>query len=92
MATAILGMKDKLAKAGELLDKLLAEMQEKGVQEPTFDVDSTDDYLKLAPKTFATREMLIDELQDLIWLVQGPQQSVLFANSVVSHTHTLSLR
>jgi hypothetical protein len=81
--TAILGMKDKLAKAGELLDKLLAEMQEKGVQEPTFDADSTDDYLKLAPKTFATREMLIDELQDLIWLVQGPQQSVLFANSVV---------
>jgi hypothetical protein len=77
-------MKERFSKAGELLDKLLAEMEEKGVKEPTFEADSTDDYMKLAPRTYATREMLIDHLQDLIWLVQGPQQSVLFANSVVS--------
>lgn len=87
---APVSMKDKLSKAGELLDKLLAEMQEKGVAEPTFDADSPDDYMKLAPKTYATREMLVDELQDLIWLVQGPQQSILFQNSVVSAVFFLS--
>jgi hypothetical protein len=74
MSTTVI--KELLAKITEGVEALTAEMEQKGVSESTFDIDSPDEYDALGPTSWIQREGINEHLQDLIWILQGPKSSI----------------
>lgn len=82
------GLKALLAQINEGVNKVIAEMETKGINEPTFDPRSPDEYHKLDPITWIGREVIASQLQDLGWLLLGPQSVV---NSTATNVSTVMI-
>ncbi|PGG98679.1 hypothetical protein GX51_06686 [Blastomyces parvus] len=67
------GLAAKVAELSEAFTKLL---QEKNIPEPTFAVDSPTSYVGLTAESFLVRQKLIDALNDMWYLTQGPSESI----------------
>lgn len=70
------GLKKLLGEINEGMGKLIAEMEEKEINESTFEVNSPDEYEKLEPLTWIGREILAAQLQDLSTLILGPKNYI----------------
>ncbi|ORY63330.1 O-methyltransferase-domain-containing protein [Pseudomassariella vexata] len=64
------------AKITELSETLTAYLRENKVPEPTFAADSPTSYSNLSPEIFMTRQVLLDALNDMWYLTQGPSESI----------------
>lgn len=70
------GLKKLLEEINNGMGKLIAEMEEKGIKESTFDANSPDEYEKLEPLTWIGREIIAAQLQDLASLIIGPKNFI----------------
>ena len=71
------------AKVGELADTLTKSLKENNVPLCTFDVDSPASYATASSDIYMQRQTLIETLTDMIYLTQGPQESIFnYAHSV----------
>lgn len=70
------GLKNVLTEIIEHTIQLSTVIRQHDLKEPNWGPDSPDDYKKLPGDVFMKRQQLIDLLQDMIWLVQGPTESV----------------
>lgn len=64
------------AKVTELSETFTKYLKENNVPAPTFAADSPTSYKDLGPEVFTLRQTLIDTLQDMWILTQGPSESV----------------
>lgn len=64
------------AKITELAGSFAKCLEEHNIPQPTFAVDSPTSYKNLGPDAFILRQTLIDALQDMWILTQGPSESV----------------
>jgi hypothetical protein len=64
------------AKVTELSETFTKYLKENNVPQITFAADSPVSYSNMAPETFTLRQTLIDTLQDMWILTQGPSESV----------------
>lgn len=86
------GLKKLLEEINNGMGKLIAEMEEKGIKESTFDADSPDEYEKLEPLTWIGREIIAAQLQDLASLIIGPKNFInAFSTNVGGSFLALSL-
>lgn len=67
---------DLAAKATELSQALTKSIQDNGLQAPTLAADSPTSYEGLTPEMFLLRQQLVDVLNDMSILAQGPSESV----------------
>lgn len=77
-----LPIKELLAKVNDLTNEFTTYLEANDKKEATFAADGPDDYDDLEPIVYVKRQVLTDLLQDLIWLVQGPTESI----SNLAHT------
>jgi hypothetical protein len=73
------------AKATELSETFTKYLKDNNVPQITFAADSPVSYSNMAPETFTLRQTLIDTLQDMWILTQGPSESVF------NYVHSVSL-
>lgn len=60
---------------------------------PTFAADSPLKYGTLSGEAFMTRQKLLDTLNDMIWLAQGPSESIFnYCHNVISTLRVLELQ
>lgn len=64
------------AKVTELSEALTRQLAEKNVPIPTFAADSVTSYKGLTEEMFLTRQKLVDVLNDMWILSQGPSESI----------------
>jgi len=64
------------AKVTELSETFTKYLKDNNVPQITFAADSPVSYSNMAPETFTLRQTLIDTLQDMWILTQGPSESV----------------
>ncbi|OJD10523.1 hypothetical protein AJ78_08490 [Emergomyces pasteurianus Ep9510] len=64
------------AKVTELSETLTKFLQEKNIPAPTFAADSPTSYVNLTPEIFMIRQGLLDALNDMWYLTQGPSESI----------------
>ncbi|KAG9233480.1 sterigmatocystin 8-O-methyltransferase [Amylocarpus encephaloides] len=64
------------AKISALSDTLTKYLSENNVPTPTFSADSPTSYENLSPEIFMTRQVLLDAVNDLWYLTQGPSESI----------------
>lgn len=64
------------ARITELSETLTKFLQEKNVPAPTFAADSPTSYVNLTPEIFMIRHWLLDALNDMWYLTQGPSESI----------------
>ncbi|OAX79556.1 hypothetical protein ACJ72_06121 [Emergomyces africanus] len=67
------GLAAKITELSETLTKLL---QEKNIPAPTFAADSPTSYVNQTPEIFMIRQRLLDALNDMGYLTQGPSESI----------------
>jgi hypothetical protein len=73
------------AKVTELSETFTKYLKDNNVPQITFAADSPVSYSNMAPETFTLRQTLIDTLQDMWILTQGPSESVF------NYVHSVSL-
>ena len=73
------------AKVKDLSEEFSTFLKGYKIQAPTLDADSPTAYSGLTGESFLLRQQLLDTLQDLQYLVQGPSESVF------NYCHTVSL-
>ncbi|KAK7714917.1 hypothetical protein SLS57_006989 [Botryosphaeria dothidea] len=64
------------AKITELSETLTKYLKENNVPAPTFAADSPTSYSNLSPEIFMIRQALLDNLNDMWYLTQGPSESI----------------
>ncbi|EEH18615.2 hypothetical protein PABG_07675 [Paracoccidioides brasiliensis Pb03] len=64
------------AKITELSDTLTKYLNDKNIPAPTFAADSPTGYVNLSPEIFMVRQELLDALNDMWYLTQGPSESI----------------
>ncbi|KAF2017681.1 sterigmatocystin 8-O-methyltransferase [Aaosphaeria arxii CBS 175.79] len=64
------------AKVNELTTEINKYIEEKKLPTPTLSADSEQFFPELSPDLFFKRQVLLDALQDLTMLVQGPSESI----------------
>ncbi|KAG5301688.1 sterigmatocystin 8-O-methyltransferase [Histoplasma ohiense] len=64
------------AKISELAGTLTKFLQEKNIPAPTFAANSPTSYVGLTPEIFMIRQGLVDALNDMWYLTQGPSESI----------------
>ncbi|KKZ63273.1 hypothetical protein EMCG_00256 [[Emmonsia] crescens] len=64
------------ARITELSETLTKFLQEKNIPAPTFAADSPTSYVNLTPEIFMIRHWLLDALNDMWYLTQGPSESI----------------
>lgn len=64
------------AKITELSATLTRYLSEHNVPAPTFAADSPTSYSNLSPDIFMVRQALLDSLNDMWYLTQGPSESI----------------
>ncbi|KAF4306410.1 putative sterigmatocystin 8-o-methyltransferase protein [Botryosphaeria dothidea] len=64
------------AKITELSETLTKYLKENNVPAPTFAADSPTSYSNLSPEIFMIRQALLDSLNDMWYLTQGPSESI----------------
>lgn len=69
----------------ELTKQFTEQLKEANVAEPSFAVDSPTRYEGLNVEMFMARQKLIDSIEDLWFLAQGPSESIF------NYAHTVSL-
>lgn len=79
---ASLSIKELLAKVTDLTNEFTTSLESNGQKEATFAADSPEGYNDLDPTIYVKRQVLTDLLQDLIWLIQGPTESI----TTLAHT------
>ncbi|KLJ05406.1 hypothetical protein EMPG_11125 [Blastomyces silverae] len=67
------GLAAKITELSETFTKLL---QEKNIPEPTFAADSPTSYVGLTAESFLIRQKLLDAVNDMWYLTQGPSESI----------------
>ncbi|OJD27556.1 hypothetical protein ACJ73_01056 [Blastomyces percursus] len=67
------GLAAKITELSETFTKLL---QEKNIPEPTFASDSPTSYVGLTAESFLIRQKLLDAVNDMWYLTQGPSESI----------------
>lgn len=67
---------DLTAKINELSTAFTRALQEKNIPLPTFAADSPTNYEGITPELFLQRQQLLDHLSDMMYLVQGPSESI----------------
>lgn len=73
------------ARVTELSETFTKYLKDNNVPQITFAADSPVSYSNMAPETFTLRQTLIDTLQDMWILTQGPSESVF------NYVHSVSL-
>lgn len=74
------------AKIGELAETLTKTLKENDVPLCTFDIDSPASYATASSDIYMQRQTLIETAMDLIYLTQGPQESIF------NYAHSVSIR
>lgn len=69
-------LKELSAKISELSESFTAYLNENKIPAPTFAADSVTSYDGLNAEMFVTRQLLLDKLMDMYYLVSGPSESV----------------
>lgn len=64
------------AKISDLTAKFSTFLKDNEIPEPTFAADSPTSYTGLTAESFMLRQALFDSLMDLIYLTQGPSESI----------------
>lgn len=64
------------AEISELSAQFTKFLEENNVPAPTFDADSPTQYDNLTPEIFMTRQRLLDKINDIWCLTQGPSESI----------------
>lgn len=64
------------AKISSLTNELTTYLSQNNIPAPTFAADSPTSYAGLSHEMFMTRQVLLDAVQDLWYLAQGPSESV----------------
>jgi hypothetical protein len=73
------------ARISSLADTLTKSLKENDVPPCTFDVDSPASYATPSSDIYFQRQTLIETLMDMIYLTQGPQESIFnYAHNVGS--------
>ncbi|KAL2369361.1 sterigmatocystin 8-O-methyltransferase [Blastomyces gilchristii SLH14081] len=67
------GLAAKITELSETFTKLL---QENNIPEPTFAADSPPSYVGLTAESFLIRQKLLDAVNDMWYLTQGPSESI----------------
>jgi hypothetical protein len=76
------------AKIGSLAETLTKSLQDNNVPPCTFDIDSPPSYATASSDIYMQRQTLIQTLTDMIYLTQGPQESIFnYAHNVSYHFH-----
>lgn len=79
------GLKELFAQVTDHFTQFTAKLEEENLQPSSYHVDSPDEYDKLDPMTHMQGDFIVELLQDLAWLIQGPKAStVAFVNQVTS--------
>lgn len=73
------------AKITELSETLTTYLKDNNVPAPTFAADSPTSYSNLSPEIFMIRQALLDQLNDMWYLTQGPSESIFNYVHCVSH-------
>lgn len=80
------------AKVQELTQQFTQYLQENKIPEPSFAADSPTSYSGLDGPSFVLRQALFDTLMDLVYLTQGPSESVFnYVHTVGPDSGTLSV-
>jgi len=61
---------------GDITSSITAYLEEKKLTAPSFAADSPTKFPDLSPELFHQRQVLLDAVNDLTILVQGPSESV----------------
>lgn len=69
-------IQDLASKISELSGSFTQSLQEKNIPTPSFAADSPTSYDGLTPELFLQRQQLLDHLNDMMYLVQGPSESI----------------
>ncbi|ROT38016.1 S-adenosyl-L-methionine-dependent methyltransferase [Sodiomyces alkalinus F11] len=69
-------LKGLAAKVAEVTEAFTRTLEENKIPEPTFAADSPTSYSGLTGEMFLQRQQLLDHLNDMIYLVQGPSESI----------------
>lgn len=64
------------AKVTELTETFSRFLKDNSIPEPSFAADSPTSYTGLTAESFMLRQALFDALMDLIYLTQGPSESI----------------
>lgn len=64
------------AKITELSDTFTRYLKENNVPQPSFAADSPTSYSNLSAEIFMTRQALLDAVNDMWYLTQGPSESI----------------
>ncbi|PGH07096.1 hypothetical protein AJ79_06374 [Helicocarpus griseus UAMH5409] len=64
------------AKIAELSETFTKYLNENNVPAPTFVADSPTSYVNLSPEIFMVRQKLLDAVNDMWYLTQGPSESI----------------
>lgn len=67
------GLSDRIAELSGTLNKYL---QDKNIPPVSFAADSPTRYAELSPEMFMVRQQLLDALNDMWYLAQGPSESM----------------
>ncbi|KAI1849683.1 hypothetical protein JX265_008020 [Neoarthrinium moseri] len=79
------------ARISELAGKLDGYIEEQKIPKVSFDADSPTKYPNLSPEMFMVRQQLLDSLNDLEILAQGPSESVFnYVHSAVPNAAALN--
>jgi len=73
------------AKISSLSNELSTYLSSNNIPAPTFAADSPTSYAGLSHEMFMTRQVLLDAVQDLWYLAQGPSESIF------NYAHCVSL-
>ncbi|KAF2795188.1 sterigmatocystin 8-O-methyltransferase [Melanomma pulvis-pyrius CBS 109.77] len=92
MATSQPTLVELAAKVTELSETFTKYLKENNVPTPTFAADSPTSYKDLGPEVFTLRQTLIDTLQDMWILTQGPSESVFnYVHSAIPDAAALNI-
>ncbi|KND91784.1 6-hydroxytryprostatin B O-methyltransferase [Tolypocladium ophioglossoides CBS 100239] len=69
-------LNDLAAKITELTETLSRFLTDNSIPEPSFAADSPTSYTGLTAESFMVRQALFDALMDMIYLTQGPSESI----------------